>query len=274
MVFHLLGTILEATLTLKALFLSLSIFLAGTLSWGQAVFSSSKTAALEQHGYFPWTWKASDCMNCAIYFLSGNQELESPEVQAFMQTLAVRKNEIMRLYRIHGQEYNLLAHMAVGILGRESRFFTSHRYRLKETFPGLVRVAKALKAYMNGSESGPSLSSRGPTQIKIVPERIAEFYGITPETLHRPENAAVATVGFLIEILEELKRRVVVNDLEFVNDANYVDYLPYLYFGSRRMLIQGKATPDKNIYVQDMKRYMSWVMPFEGPESSNELVTP
>ncbi|MBX3041354.1 MAG: hypothetical protein KF789_11665 [Bdellovibrionaceae bacterium] len=258
----------------KALSLSLLILLSGALSWGQAVFSAEKAAVLETNGYFPWVWKTSDCVDCPIYFLSGNKQLESRDVQAFMRTLEARKSEIVRLYQIDGQEYNLLAHMAVGILGRESQFFKSRRYRLKETFPGLVRVAKAFKAYMDGSEKGPSQSSRGPTQIKIVPEKIASFYDITPESLHEPENAAVATVGFLIEILEELKRRVVLNDLEFVNDSNYVDYLPYLYFGSRRMLIQGNATPEKNIYVQDMKKYMGWVLLYEGQPSSTETINP
>ena len=259
---------------LRALSLSLLIVLSGALSWGQALFSAEKVAVLEAHGYQPWIWRAFDCADCPIVFLTGNQKLETAEVRAFIRTLETRKGEIIRLYGIHGQEYNLLAHMAVGILGRESQFFTSTRYRMKETFPGLVRVAKAFRAYLNGSESGPGLSSRGPTQIKIVPEKIAHFYGVTPEELYKPENAAVATVGFLIEILEELKRRVVVNDLEFVNETNYVDYLPYLYFGSRRMLIQGKATPDQNIYVRDMKKYMSWVLLYEGPASPSGILNP
>lgn len=273
MVSDLLEKALETKTMFRALSLSLLILVSGTLSWGQdAVFSSEKAAVLEANDYHPWTWKTSDCVDCPIYFLTGNEQLESEDVRVFIHTLEARKGEIIRLYRIHGQEYNLLAHMAVGILGRESQFFTSRRYRLKETFPGLVRVAKAFKAYMDGSKAG--LSSRGPTQIKTVPGKIAEFYGVTPDSLYKPENAAVATVGFLVEILQELKRRVVVNDLEFVNDTNYVDYLPYLYFGSHRMLIQGKATPERNIYVQDMKKYMSWVLLYEGPASSNEIMNP
>lgn len=232
----------------------------------------SASADLGRQGSLaPWQWLESDCANCSLVMEPLSPQLETLQVQKFLSTLSREKSVIMSLYGVHGQEYNLLAHMAVGILGRESEFFKSPRYRMKETFPGLVRVAKVIRAYLQGSEQGPTASSRGPTQIKIVPGKIAEHYGVTADTLHIPENAAVATMGFLIESLEELKRRIVVNDLTFIDESNFADYLPYLYFGSRRMLIEGRATPDQNIYIQDMRRYMSLVRLWEGPSQTLEL---
>jgi hypothetical protein len=186
-------------------------------------------------------------------------ELKTAKVIAFLNALSSHKAELRALYRVSGAEYNLLAHMAVGILGRESQFFQSRRYMVKENLPWAVHLTKVIQIYLEGSDRPVSPNSRGPTQIKIVPAKIADYYGITENDLFLPENAAVATMGFLIEALAELKRRVVVNHLDFVTPETYVDYLPYIYFGATRLLISGQATPERNIYVRDMKRYMSWV---------------
>ena len=204
----------------------------------------------------PWIWGRSTCDSCGLKIVATNPQLLTPEVQTFIRTLENKKSELQTIYGVGGSEYNLLAKMAIGILGRESQFFKSRRYVLKEQFPWAVEIAKGLTG-------DTTRNSRGPTQIKIVPARIQEIYEITPDQLWVPENAALATMGFLIETLGELKRRVAVNKLTFVNESNYVDYLPYIYFGSTLRLISGKADPDHNIYIKDMKKYMSWVEVFE-----------
>ena len=204
----------------------------------------------------PWIWGTSSCDSCGLKIVATNPQLLTSQVQTFIRTLENKKSELQTIYGVSGSEYNLLAQMAIGILGRESQFFKSRRYVLKEQFPWAVEIAKGLAG-------DTTRNSRGPTQIKIVPARIAEIYEITPDQLWVPENAALATMGFLIETLGELKRRIIVNKLSFVNEANYVDYLPYIYFGSTTRLISGKADPSHNIYIRDMKKYMSWVEVFE-----------
>lgn len=218
---------------------------------------------LQSYGYQPWEWQKSNCSNCELYIQSLHPDLRTEKVQLFIQALSLHKSELQMLYKIHGAEYNLLAHMAVGILGRESEFFKSFRYQLKETAPGLVRLAKILRYIFSDSNASLTDNSRGPTQIKIVPYAIARAYGIDADHLYIPDNAAIATMGFLIESLGELKRRVGKNKLDFVTPATYVDYLPYIYFGSTRALIKKTATPDKNLYVKDMKKYMQWVALYE-----------
>lgn len=211
----------------------------------------------------PWVWQQSSCANCGIVIQTKSPDLSSEKVQAFLRALESQKPRLIEIYGIHGQEYNLLAQMAVGILGRESRFFTSPRYFLKESAPAVVTLIKVIKIYLQGSTRDASPNSRGPTQIKNIPKRIVEAYGFSKEELGVPENAAVATMGFLIESLQELKRRVQVNHLDFVTPDTYIDYLPYLYFGSVRTLINRRANPAKNIYIRDMKIYMSWVEIYE-----------
>ncbi len=223
-------------------------------------------AILFEQGFSRWEWRKSSCHTCQLVIQTNQPEMRTEKVFLFLQALSVAKPDLLALYpAIHGEEYNLLAHMAVGILGRESAFFESNRYYVKESVPWAIKTAKVLKIFLSGGDSAPSPNSRGPTQIKIVPEKIAQKYGVKSETLSDPTNAALATMGYLLDALPELKRRAKNNHLDFINEATYIDYLPYIYFGATRSLLNKTATPEKNIYVKDMKKYMSWVRLYQRP---------
>lgn len=227
-------------------------------------FLALATGAVASDEMRPWVWQGSTCANCAIAIVNDHHaELDSVDSQAFLRALESQKPTLMAMYGIDGQQYNFLAHMAVGILGRESHFFQSKRYWVKENFPWAIRVLKVVRVYLSNGNRRLTDSSRGPTQIKVIPGRIEQAYHFDESQLWVPENAAVATMGYLIETLYELQRRSVFQKLTFINKDNYVDYLPYLYFGSPKTLLSGKANPDHNLYVQDMKRYMSWVQIYE-----------
>lgn len=206
----------------------------------------------------PWVWEQNRCADCEIKIASLKPELMTGDVQAFIRTLESEKPTLQKLYGIDGQTYNLLAQMAIGILGRESLFFTSRMYQVKEEFPWLVDAAKLWK----GKHSP---NSRGPTQIKKVPDLIANYYGVNPQNLWVSRHAAVATMGFLIESLTELKdlKSRAGDRLNFINEGTYADYLPYIYFGQTRKLMAGQAQPAHNSYIRDMKKYMRWVQLFE-----------
>jgi len=261
----------------RQIFVAASLILALSALPSQRSFAEpanlSPTELMEEtllsQGFQHWQWLKSDCGNCDIELIGTTQELQSSDVQRFMRTLGERKAEVIKLYAdkisITSSEYNLLAQMAVGILGRESKFFTSARYRFKEEFPWAVHVLKLAEAYVDGAQRSPSPNSRGPTQIKTVPTKIAGQFGVTSDNLYISENAALATIGFLIESLDELKKRVVVDHLFEVQPSTYVDYLPYIYFGSTQSLARHSADPSHNAYITDMKKYMSWVDVFERP---------
>lgn len=235
----------------------------GTLSAESAALIAEQRESLAEQKFVPWIWQTSTCVDCEIAILPTSAAVRTPKVMAFINALADRKSELIRLYQSNGAEYNLLARMAIGILGRESQFFESRRYKTKETFPWAVHLLKLMRVYLEGVDRDPSPNSRGPTQIKIVPTKIVEHYGITASTLNEPESAAIATMGFLIEALHELKTRIRVNHLDFVNASNYVDYLPYIYFGSTKTLVSGRADPAQSQYIRDMKTYMEWVEIYE-----------
>lgn len=258
-------------MTLNRFWLSFFVALIVSVSFVDSGFASSSLeqslvqehSLLNNNGYTQWEWLRNDCNDCEVFFLPVRAEVRTEKVRLFIQALAAHKAELQELYHISGPEYNLLAHMSVGILGRETLFFTSKRYQLKEAMPWAVHLAKIIESYLEGAKGQITDNSRGPTQIKIVPTKVADRYGITSDNLYIPENAAIATMGYLIEALGELKRRIISNDLGFIGPQNYVDYLPYIYFGRTKALVQKVATPASNSYVQDMKRYMTWIEVYE-----------
>ncbi|GIL18249.1 MAG: hypothetical protein BroJett040_20000 [Oligoflexia bacterium] len=213
------------------------------------------------NGLEPWIWKSSQCQTCGVYFQPAKNIQFDDRALEFKKALEEEKPRILEIYEIHSQEYNLLAWMALGILGNESKFFTSPRYQVKEHLPLIVRAGKIVKSNITGRPMTDN--SRGPTQIKKVPARIEYHYNIQPKDLRVPRHAAVATVGFLIEALEELKTRATYYHLDYINQDTYADYLPYVYTGQSKKLIQGTATPEKNLYVQAMKKNMNLFKVYE-----------
>jgi hypothetical protein len=263
----------------RAFFLSLTVvFLMAFVPAGPAhaqhedVLDASPTIALLQgEGFSQWLWLKSTCDDCEIRFVAKSPTIQSPKVAEFIRALEERKPELMALYAggqpgrqdLSDSEYNLLAHMAIGILGRESEFFSSTRYLVKENIPWLVNIFKLVRHYVTGKAVDGN--SRGPTQIKFLPKNAVEVYGIKPGDLKNPTKAAIATMSFLIEALAELKNHARYRKLTFITPATYPDYLPYIYFGARRQLINRTATPERNIYVRDMRKYMGWVEIYERP---------
>ena len=210
----------------------------------------------------PWVWQKSDCRTCGVGFkVAAADYKNNPRMIEFLQALSNEKPNIIKLYNSDPQEYNLLAHMAVGILGNESSYFKSWRYKVKSNAQLAIKFSKDIKAWFGGYEASPN--SKGPTQIKRVPDRIEQHYNITEKDLWNPKYAAVSTMGFLIEALDELKRRAKNNNLEMITADTYVDYLPYIYFGGSKKLVNRTATPDTNIYVKNMKINMKKVSVLE-----------
>ena len=102
-----------------------------------------------------------------------------------------------------------------------------------------------------GNGFDTSKNSRGLTQIKNVPEAIQKEYGIKKTELDIPENAAIATMGFLAAALVELK--VKARNNPDINSDNQYDYLHYIYMGRPSEITEGTATPNKNIYYRQIR---------------------
>lgn len=207
-----------------------------------------------------------------------NDAYASDLTQAFVDTLSREKPNLMRLYNLSNQDYNRLAVIAFGILGKETKFGTSTWYHFKEAnqqpitvpipmsviglnviavplkIPSLINLRKLQKKKtrdlgkaLSDRDAGEFLdldtwvtppNSRGLTQIKSIPKTISRFYCVNAEQLESPKVAAVATLGFLAESLKITKARVRNRNLSYVTSENIYDYVLYVYFGSIRQLAE------------------------------------
>lgn len=220
-----------------------------------------------------WEWKyRQGCYNCKLLVDIKNPEIDNKKVRLFVAALGSNKQSLMKLYskqtdrgifyQVTSDEYNMLAGIAFGILGNESKFYESYKFHLKETFPELVTTTKVIKSVFDET-SKVSVNSRGPTQIKVIPQKIRDAYGISVDDLNEPDKAAIATMAFLIETHKYLKQMIVNHNLTYINNDNIADYLPYIYYGNGKALIAGTATPETNRYVQNLKKYLTWIDMFE-----------
>ncbi|AUN97154.1 hypothetical protein C0V70_03325 [Bacteriovorax stolpii] len=166
---------------------------------------------------------------------------KSKFVADYINTLEKEKSRLMQILKVDNDDYNILAGFAIGVLAPESDFGKNWKYVLKEFLPGAVSLAKG-----NGLDT--SKNSRGPTQLKVIPEEIMEAYGISKTNLTDPENAAVATIAISADFLKQL-RNLGVNH-KAINEENIQTYLYYLYQGKRVQIKEALATPDDNLAIR------------------------
>jgi hypothetical protein len=159
----------------------------------------------------------------------------------YINTLEKEKSRLMQILKIDNDDYNILAGFAIGVLSPESNFGKNWKYVLKEFLPGVISLAKG-----NGLDT--SKNSRGPTQLKVIPDIIMDQYGITKVNLTDPENAAVATIAISADFLKQL-RNLGVND-QSINEENIQNYIYYLYQGKRVQIKEASATPENNLAIK------------------------
>lgn len=214
-------------------------------------------------------WGADDYRGLRIFIKK--RSLQTKFNRRYLAALESSKHKIMKIYGLKNDEYNRLALMAFGILGRETKFGTSARYFLKENMQPVVTAVKQAEAVL---EQRPmtAVNSRGATQIKKVPALIQKHFGIQTAHLDRPDSAAIATIGFLADCLKEMKTRIRHRNPLSMNESNIYDYILYSYFGSIRQIVRGTATPERNLYIQAVKKHISNLILFESMADSSDYV--
>lgn len=156
----------------------------------------------------------------------------------YVRALQDEKPRLMEIYRLENDEYNMLAEFAYGVLAPETNYGRNAKYRFKETFPYIPSILKG-----NGFDT--SENSRGPTQIKEIPELIAAHYRIEKHELYIPEKAAIATLGKSAEFLTEIRNRATQHP--GINEETLQNYMYYLYQGRKSEIVNKSATPYFNI---------------------------
>ena len=114
----------------------------------------------------------------------------------------------------------------------------------------MIRLAKG---------GGNPARSRGLTQIKIGGdnEEMRNIYaqlGVNDDTIDRPEVSAIATMARLAYMYNsEVKGRHFKGDKN--KDVSPYDALLYKYMGRNEELKNKTATPEKNNYINNVKKY-------------------
>ena len=224
-----------------------------------------------------------------------NKDFETKEVKNMAKTLEDNKSQIMKDANIDNDTYNKLSKMAISLSLQETKGGTDYNIRIKgygipgtnkEEQQGLVSGLKNAEAllnkykkdpmssikdfaklylYANGQSSTPpkitektSVNSKGMTQIKYDAqnkELVSQFkkYGITKDNLNQGKNAAIATVLMLsymhnneLPSLKEKIKKMNISDEEA---------LLYLNQGKKSEIVNGTATPKKNMYIKNIKKY-------------------
>lgn len=182
------------------------------------------------------------------------------EGQDMAKALCDYKTDLCKDLKIDNDTYNELAILALGIAEQETKF--GHPlsglkkfkpYYLKENCQGLVNFMKSFK-------NNKSYNSRGLTQMKIKTytdenvKKLFKKYEITSDKLGEGEASAIATMVVLGSILKnELPALKSKMEQQGVTKA---EALLYCWQNKKSEIRNGTATPDKNIYIRNVKEYI------------------
>lgn len=188
----------------------------------------------------------------SIYYNGDNTDADyNGNVLSFVNSIATNKRALQKRFNLSSDEYNRLAELAVGIAQQESKYGTSNRYKAKGNIPDwMIKLAKG---------GGNPARSRGLTQIKINGDNqeLRNIYaqlGINDESIEKPEVSATATMARLAYLYNnEIKGRKFKG--EGNADVDSYDALLYKYMGRNEELKNKTATPKKNKYIQNVRKY-------------------
>lgn len=183
-------------------------------------------------------------------------------IKEYSDAISYNKERIMSEFDIDSYIYDRMAMLAMGIAEQETKFGVSARYIGKQAIGDQgVDIAKRFRSLLNGNGwNDRSYNSKGITQIKIEGDndetkKIYNKFGIDKENILKPYNSGIATMLRLASIY---KNEVVGRGFKDNkgNDIDKFDALLYKWMGKGRLLNNGKASPDDNDYINNVKKYI------------------
>lgn len=183
-------------------------------------------------------------------------------IKEYGDAISSNKERIMSEFGIDSYTYDRMAMLAMGIAEQETKFGVSPRYIGKQAIGDFgVDIAKRFRSLLKGDGwNDRSYNSKGITQIKIEGDndetkKIYDKFGIDKENILKPYNSGIATMLRLASIY---KNEVVGRGFKDNkgNDIDKFDALLYKWMGKGRLLNNGKASPDDNDYINNVKKYI------------------
>lgn len=183
-------------------------------------------------------------------------------IKEYSDAISYNKERIMSEFDIDSYTYDRMAMLAMGIAEQETKFGVSARYIGERAIGDQgVDIAKRFRSLLNGNGwNGRSYNSKGITQIKIEGDndetkKIYNKFGIDKENILKPYNSGIATMLRLASIYKnEIVGRGFKDNKG--NDIDKFDALLYKWMGKGRLLNNGKASPDDNNYINNVKKYI------------------
>lgn len=183
-------------------------------------------------------------------------------MKEYGDAISSNKERIMSEFDIDSYTYDRMAMLAMGIAEQETKFGVSPRYIGKQAIGDFgVDIAKRFRSLLKGDGwNDRSYNSKGITQIKIEGDndetkKIYDKFGIDKENILKPYNSGIATMLRLASIY---KNEVVGRGFKDNkgNDIDKFDALLYKWMGKGKLLNNGKASPDDNDYINNVKKYI------------------
>lgn len=183
-------------------------------------------------------------------------------MKEYGDAISSNKERIMSEFGIDSYTYDRMAMLAMGIAEQETKFGVSPRYIGKQAIGDFgVDIAKRFRSLLKGDGwNDRSYNSKGITQIKMDGDndetrKVYDKFGIDKENILKPYNSGIATMLRLASIY---KNEVVGRGFKDNkgNDIDKFDALLYKWMGKGRLLNNGKASPDDNDYINNVKKYI------------------
>lgn len=172
-------------------------------------------------------------------------------VERYSVALMQGKNQIQKMFGLDSYTYDKLAQLAMGIAEQETKFNTSKRKKIKDITPDFVF----------NTIRGNSNRSRGATQIKIAGDnkgmqQVYKNLNINEDNIDDVFNSGLATIARLAYIYNtEVRGRHFKGQNN--NSVSPYDALLYKWMGRNDELKNKTATPNKNIYIRNVKKYIN-----------------
>lgn len=171
-------------------------------------------------------------------------------VVRYSAALMQGKKKLQKMFNLDSYTYDKLAQLAMGIAQQETKFNTSTRKMVKDITPDFIlNVVR-----------GDSNRSRGATQIKLNGDNnemraIYKKLNINEDNIEDIFNSGIATMARLAYMYNsEVKGR------HFKGPENSpispYDALLYKWMGHNEQLRNKTATPNDNIYIRNVKKYI------------------
>ena len=194
-------------------------------------------------------------------------------IDKLIDGIVSNKAALQKAFKISDQHYNKIAHIALGVIGQESKYGTHRKYIGKKLLSsydiGLLDEKNPQKTGITGLDvakyvmGNNTYDSLGMGQIKMEgdneeTQRYYKMFGVTPENVYSDEKTAEAIMIRLLSMYNNEVRGRKFKDKETEHEVDSYDALLYFYKGGdmARVLRSGEAIVGRNTYVNAVKDYM------------------